>query len=833
MPFRKRYILVQLAPGFIFGIPLALLFLSQLLQFSAIGWTAIVGTAILFYAIGGAIFALSLRKDLEEVERASATGRGASAAMSQLVDGTMRATNRLWIGGGLLFAILGVLFLMPTPLGVAYFVTAVAIAAAPSIGWTYFAGKRLVLKYLRESQEELRYTGRRFPLRTKIAVVFVSFFVISIIAIILLVSSKVSTTLETVAISQAESRFESAHTQFENATGSARARLDASRASMDAADAVWLIDSSGTVSGARGNPDGASLEPEDIASIRRLRNGDSSRYIAPSVALFRETGDGSILVLEVPWSQYGAVPRQIAFYTLIVGFLTTIVFTLATIVLARDVGDPIARLIRSTEALAGGNFARHIQVVSDDEIGDLAGTFAKTRENLRSLIARVGASGGTITEGVRVITSGTETIVARATDQSTLTRTASDSLATVSMGAHDVLDSIDKVGEATQDVSSRAVELQASAEEVARSMDFLFQSVDKSVSSVTEMSASINESSKRTDSLAGIGDEVLSFVAQMDSTVEELRSTAVATADISRKVREEAEEGGTAVTATVEGISESQESTQRAAAVLDELQNSVVQITQILNVIEEVAEKTNLLSLNAAIIAAQAGEQGAGFTVVAEEIRQLADRTRGSTKEISGIVKAVQAGSREAVRAMGEGLVRVNANVELAQAASERLRRIVGSAARSYEMANRISQALDEQAKASRHLHQVSSRMSDTIGEINRASREQAKTSEMLAREAERVREIALQVKNATSQQSSTGRGITIAVEQIAGDVTKIREMLNSQLEESERISEIAQTLLQFADENNAIANDFNTTVRNLLRSGRDFENEVGKFTLK
>src|SRR5207247_2257332 len=185
--------------------------------------------------------------------------------------------------------------------------------------------------------------------------------------------------------------------------------------------------------------------------------------------------------------------------------------------------------------------------------------------------------------------------------------------------------------------------------------------------------------------LAGIGDEVLSFVAEMDATVEELRQSSQATAEISRQVQDDAQLGGEAVNKTVEGIIASKELTNSTALVLDDLQRSVAQISQILNVIEEVTGRTNLLALNAAIIAAQAGEHGLGFTVVADEIRELAERTRGSTKEISAIIKAVQSGSRQAVATMHEGVKRVEATVRLADDASASLVKIVASAGRSYE----------------------------------------------------------------------------------------------------------------------------------------------------
>ena len=120
--------------------------------------------------------------------------------------------------------------------------------------------------------------------------------------------------------------------------------------------------------------------------------------------------------------------------------------------------------------------------------------------------------------------------------------------------------------------------------------------------------------------------------------------------------------------------------------------------------------------------------------------------------------------------------------------------------------------------------------MSDHIAEIHRAMREQANGTQLLAQEAERVREIAGQVKNAADEQSQAGRGITAALSKIADDARAMRDQLERQMRESERIAEASRTMLEIAQANDAIAREFDATVQSLVSSGRDFEAEVRRF---
>lgn len=521
---------------------------------------------------------------------------------------------------------------------------------------------------------------------------------------------------------------------------------------------------------------------------------------------------------------------EVAQVGLLIALLTTFVFAVATWFLARDITGPVDELVRLADDMAEGRFSTRVRIFADDEVGVVARSFATTQKNLRALLGRVSGRGEAVTGGVRKMTEGTEALVGNAHEQREMAGQSSAALTLVESETQSVLHEVDRVSELTYDSAGRATELRASFTEVARRMSELFHSVEKSSSAATEIDASARETAQRSVNLATIASDVVAFVAQMDATVEQIVRTAQQTAALSEEVRKQAAAGRGAVEATMGGIRNAQEATQRTSGAFESLQKSLGQIDQILLFIDDVTNRTNLLSLNAAIIAAQAGAQDHGFSVIADEVRELADRTRNATKEIAGIVRALRPVTREAVEALQEGVDNVDRTVALASEASQSLDTILGSAERSLEMTVSISRALEEQSRASGHLHKQTATMSDHIVEMQRATHGQAEATRLLASEAERVSDIASQVNRATEEQTLAAQGIASAMEHVVSDVATIRDRLERQLRQAEQVARASRETLAIAERNNAIAEQFRESLQSLLSSGRAFETEVDRF---
>jgi methyl-accepting chemotaxis protein len=178
---------------------------------------------------------------------------------------------------------------------------------------------------------------------------------------------------------------------------------------------------------------------------------------------------------------------------------------------------------------------------------------------------------------------------------------------------------------------------------------------------------------------------------------------------------------------------------------------------------------------------------------------------------------------------MQEGVDRVRGTVELARNASASLGRIVDTSTTSFEMSDRISGSLEQQAEATRSLHKTASKMSDHISENRRSINEQARAATLLAEEAEAVHNIAAQVRKASEHQSSAANGIAEAMEQIDLDARTIRDIVRHQLGQIEQVSSASSSMRDIAQQNNALAEELTETVRTLAQSGERFEQVVGR----
>jgi methyl-accepting chemotaxis protein len=274
----------------------------------------------------------------------------------------------------------------------------------------------------------------------------------------------------------------------------------------------------------------------------------------------------------------------------------------------------------------------------------------------------------------------------------------------------------------------------------------------------------------------------------MAGAVNDVAKMTIEADRISGKASEDARTGGEAVARTIEGMKSISDTMENTARVITGLGRRSQEIGRILEVIEEIADQTNLLALNAAIEAARAGEAGRGFAVVADEVRKLAERSVEAAKEIGDVVRQVQQETGDAVEVAKAGAAETKQGILLADKAGLALRSIIDSVSRSSQLMAEIATATSKQSQASSEVLQTVTHMTAATTQVTSAVREQAEGSKQIRQAMENIKKIMTQAADSTKEQAAGGRQVRLSVENMNKIASQVGIATQEQAEGSRQI---------------------------------------------
>ena len=339
------------------------------------------------------------------------------------------------------------------------------------------------------------------------------------------------------------------------------------------------------------------------------------------------------------------------------------------------------------------------------------------------------------------------------------------------------------------------------------------------------MGASIRQVAQGAESVQEMAESTASSVIQMDRSVQEVSSNALEASSLTERAHSGATAGAEAVRKTITDIEQISSLTNEAKDRLGGLVSRISQIGNILAAIDEINDETKLLSLNAAIIAAQAGEQGKAFLVVANHVKTLSQRTASSTHDIESLIADIEIESSSAVRAMEAGIKAVAQGVERSRDAGTALVSIQEACRDASVRVGEIARATAEQSRSSKGVAESTQTTSTQIQQIGLAIQEQRRASESMLESAERALETCRHVHRSTDEQRQTSRQITIAISEIADMVRAIGEQTTVHARASESVSESVMHLLENARQSGSNIEPIRNSLNELAQSA---ESSIG-----
>jgi methyl-accepting chemotaxis protein len=581
-----------------------------------------------------------------------------------------------------------------------------------------------------------------------------------------------------------------------------------------------------------------SKELRDAASVK------AASSLAPLIQAVDSYYDLSFPLMNTAGNVLGAVRIGVKLkainsqvYELLVWALaiSSLCFILSIVLIygamSRFITKPIMTIEKAADRIASGDLTYSIDIKGRDEVSALGEAINRIAFNLKDMISKIRKITTSVSKVTGNIVVSSQGVLSAAEVQKQAIEQTASAIGEMDASISKVAASSENLSDSASDTASAIEEMTSSIETIAENSNIFSENANETASSIEEMISTIKEIASSLETLVESAEAIAASIEEVSATTLDIERGADDSVKLAEAVMVDASEKGMkAAAAAMTGMENIKKSVSSLSEIINMLGKRANDIGKIVNVIDDVADQTNMLAINAAILASKAGEHGKGFAVVAEEIKSLAERTSFSTSEIAALVKSVQDDTMSSIKMAGEGIQTVDKGLTLVRDVSNALQEIVGSSRESTDMAKAIQRATAEETHVIKQITTAVENMTVQTGNISRAIKEQSRGSKLIIESTEKIKEIAHQVKTSTAEQRNGSRQIAGVIENVTRQASQIANATAKQKEKSMDMVQSVEKIRTVTNDLTGSAHDMNSVITSLKEEAMSLLAELEKF---
>ena len=488
---------------------------------------------------------------------------------------------------------------------------------------------------------------------------------------------------------------------------------------------------------------------------------------------------------------------------------------------------PLKMLSYRIGEIVEGDIDGRCDETAGNEVGAIASGFNRFAERICALVPQSFSAVQDVSSTASKIMVGSREIMEGAAISVDTIELTSSYIEAMNANIQNVATTASTLAALSRESTEAIHQMGSAVENIDKNTTFLVASVDENATEILSMSSDIRKIDDSVGQLLTETESTSASMIEMDQSLQGTQMNILEMAELAKEVNTNADFVRKKVELTQNSIRGIKDFSREIYEDVRDLEKQTGNIGRFLDVIDDMADQTNLLALNAEIIAAQEGEHGRSFSVVANEIKELSERTASSTQEIHEIIRALQSEARRSVEAIEKGNKQIDDCMQMSKSSQEALERIYDSISRATQRTTMVVNTIEEQSKVVRMVGTSMRGMDNMVRDVAKATSDQNRKSEKIIESAYRMKSITESLEGAMVPHSKGMQKVRAAADgvwRMARDIAK--ETFNQKGQSEEIVRAIGQMKAVTRDTVETISM-MGSSVEGLIEQAKVLEKEM------